>query len=265
MPSRSSRKVAAGSRKRGALSRIRIIGTNETVNTDVTALVEKLRGRFLVFDGPDGAGKSTQREMFEAALRRAGAETVSCRDPGGTEIGNRIRSVLLDFDLSAMDVNCEALLFMASRAQLIAQVVRPALEAGTIVLCDRFVSSTCAYQGAAGLDPTRVLELARFAIGDCWPDATVILDVGADEGFGRIGRKPHHAGKNRKDDGQQTLFDDAGPDAMEARSIDYHRRVRQMFLDLPDYYPGPALIVDGRDDKDAIHQRIVEELSRVFA
>ena len=150
---------------------------------DATQLADRLRGKFVVFDGPDGAGKSTQRERLAKTLGSAGADVVSGRDPGGTEIGDRIRAVLLDFDLSRMDVGCETLLFMASRAQLVAEVIRPALTVGKTVLCDRFVTSTCAYQGAAGYDPKRIIDLARMAIGDCWPDVTIILDVDVEEGF----------------------------------------------------------------------------------
>ncbi|MGB2986631.1 MAG: dTMP kinase [Phycisphaerae bacterium] len=231
---------------------------------DITTLCERLQGRFVVFDGPDGAGKSTQRDRLVDALNEAGVGVVSCRDPGGTEIGDRIRSVLLDHDLSTMDVNCETLLFMASRAQLVAEVIQPALEANKTVLCDRFVTSTCAYQGAAGYDPRRVVELARFAIGEYWPDLTIILDVDAAEGFERIGRKPHHAGKHRqRSAGEATLFDGSRPDAMEARSIEFHRRVREMFLKVHEYYPRPVVTVDGRGDIDTVHQHVLEALSRV--
>ncbi len=238
-------------------------GGKVRVNADTTALCQGLRGKFLVFDGPDGCGKSTQQRLLAEVLEAAGAEIVSCRDPGGTEVGDRIRSVLLDHDLSTMNVNCEALLFMASRAQLVAKVIRPALESNKTVLCDRFVTSTCAYQGAAGYDPKRIIELARFAIDDCWPDLTVILDVDVEEGFERIGRKPHHAGKNRqRSAGEPTLFQGSRPDAMEARSIDFHRRVRQMFLEVHQYYPVPVVTVDGRGDADTVHQRVLEALPK---
>jgi dTMP kinase len=189
---------------------------------------------------------------------------VTCRDPGGTQIGDRIRSVLLDHDLSTMDVNCETLLFMASRAQLVSQIVRPALAEGATVVCDRFVSSTCAYQGAAGYDPRRVIELAEFAIGDSWPDVTIVLDVDVDAGFERIGRKPHHAGKHRKKSaGEASLFEGSRPDAMEARPIEFHRRVRQLFLELPEYYPRPVVVVDGRGDVEAVQERVMEALAGV--
>ena len=234
------------------------------MNSASPALVQTLRGKFLAFDGPDGAGKSTQRQRLADALSEAGADVVSCRDPGGTTIGDRVRSVLLDFDLSTMDVNCETLLFMASRAQLVAEIIRPALSAGKTVLCDRFVTSTCAYQGAAGFDPRRVIELARFAIDDFWPDLTLVFDVDADEGFERIGRRPHHAGKNRqRTTGEATLFEGSQPDAMEARSIDFHRRVREMFLGVHEIYPRPVVTIDGRGEVDEVHARVLEALVSV--
>ncbi len=234
------------------------------MKSDTITLARKLRGKFIVFDGPDGCGKSTQHKRLEDTLIAGGHEVISCRDPGGTQIGERIRSVLLDHDLSMMDVNCETLLFMASRGQLIAEIIRPELDAGKTVLCDRFVTSTCAYQGAAGYDPRRVIELARFAINECWPDVTVVIDIDSVTGFERIGRKPHHAGKNRrKSAGEGTLISGATHDAMEARPIEFHRRVRQLFLDLHEYYPTPVLTVDGAGDVEAVHQRIVECLLRV--
>ncbi len=225
-------------------------------------LVNRLRGKFIVLDGPDGAGKSTQHAMLQGELSAAGLDVVSCRDPGGTKIGNRIRSVLLDFDLSTMDITCETLLFMASRAQLLADVIRPALAEGKTVLCDRFVSSTCAYQGAAGYDPRRVIALAEHVLAGTWPDVTVIIDVDAKMGLDRVGRKPHHVGKNRDSHGAQgSLFHDGLPDAMEARPIDFHRSVRQKFAEVKDYYPRPVVVVDGSGSPDAVHSRILAELS----
>jgi dTMP kinase len=157
------------------------------------------------------------------------------------------------------------MLFMASRAQLVAEVIKPALAAGKTVLCDRFVTSTCAYQGAAGYDPWQVVELAKFAIGDCWPDVTVILDVDPEKGFERIGRKPHHVGKNRKSQPEQpTMFGNAKTDAMEARPLDFHRRVRKMFLEVAEHYPKPVAIVDGNAEPDAVFNRIMAELARVL-
>lgn len=227
------------------------------------AIVEKLRGKFIVFDGPDGSGKSTQRELFGARLQAAGADIVHTRDPGGTEFGDMIKAILLDHDLGKMDVRCETFLFMASRAQLVGEVVEPALAAGRTVLCDRFISSTCAYQVAAGYDLGRVLELGRYAVDNTWPDLTVIVDVAPESGFARIGRQPNHAGKNRgRDAGQRTLIQGALPDAMEARPLDFHRRVRETLLQLPEKYPKPVVIVDGEGDSDAVHTRVWEAIAR---
>ncbi len=227
-------------------------------------LNDKLRGRFIAFDGPDGSGKGTQLDLLEAHLRTEGLEVVRAKDPGGTEIGERIRNVLLGYDLSSMDVRCETFLFMASRAQLVGEVVEPALAAGKVVLCDRFISATCAYQGAAGYDVNRIIELGRFAVGDTWPHLTLILDVPAEEGFARTGRKPHHARRGRKNhDDQGLLLADAHPDAMEARPIAFHRKVRQNFLSLPASYPGRVEIVPALGTPEEVHQRILEVIRRV--
>ena len=234
------------------------------MENDARQLAEKLAGRFIVFDGPDGCGKSTQRRMLGDLLTSAGGRVVHCKDPGGTAIGDRIRHVLLGYDLSEMDVRCETMLFMASRAQLVGEIVEPAIAEGQTVLCDRFVSATCAYQGAQGYDVRRVIEVAPFAIGDHWPDVTVVLDVDVAAGFERTGRKAHHAGKHRrKHTGQQQMFDGAQPDAMEARPLDFHRRVRQLFLKLAEFYPRQVIVIDGRADPQSVHAKVVEALADV--
>lgn len=232
--------------------------------TDASQIASFARGKFIVFDGPDGAGKSTQREKLADLLRVEDIDVVCCRDPGGTEIGDRIRSVLLDHDLSKMDATCEALLFMASRAQLMTEVIRPALKSGATVLCDRFVTSTCAYQGAAGFDPKRVIELGHFVLGqDGWPELTLVFDVDTGVGFERIGRKSHHAGKNRqRAAGEAMLIEGSQPDAMEARSAEFHRRVREHFLSVARVYPTPVYVVDGRGTPDEVFHRVLECLTR---
>jgi dTMP kinase len=223
----------------------------------------RLAGKFIVFDGPDGCGKSTQLRRVADRLSTAGLEAVIGKDPGGTPVGDRIRKVLLDYDLSEMDVRCETFLFMASRAQLVGQVIEPALKAGRVVLCDRFISSTWAYQGAAGYDVSRIVELGRFAVGETWPDLTLVFDVEPEEGFRRTGRKPHHAGQNRRRAaGQSSLLQDVHPDAMEARPLAFHRKVRELFLKLPADYPGQVVIIDGRDSVENVHARVMEALER---
>jgi len=227
--------------------------------------VKSLRGKFIVLDGPDGAGKSAQSARLMRALSDAEVPAIACRDPGSTVIGERIRSVLLDHDLSIMDANCETMLFMASRAQLVAEIIGPALARGQAVICDRYVSSTCAYQGAAGYDPRKVVELAKFALSDCWPDATIILDINPQLGFEGIGRKARRAGKNRKADADQgSLIPGATTDAMEARPLEFHRRVRDLFLELPAFYPRPVMIVDATADVNEVFERIMEALHSVL-
>lgn len=214
-------------------------------------LKEKLAGRFIVFDGPDGSGKGTQIELLTRKLVGEGLPVVCTRDPGGTAIGDQIREILLHRNLlTAMDVRCETLLFMASRAQLVGEVIGPAVREGKTVVCDRFVSATCAYQGAAGYDVRKIIELGRFAVGDLWPQLTFVLDLPADEGLKRVGRR-------------QDKTTGARHDAMEARPIDFHRRVREIFLKLPGLYPGRVEIVDGGGSPDDVHQRITEVLKRV--
>lgn len=223
-----------------------------------------LRGRFIVVDGPDGSGKTTQIRRLDTWIRNAGGRTVCAKDPGGTPIGERIRHVLLGYDLSRMDPRCEALLFMASRAQLVAEVVRPALQAGMTVLGDRFISATCAYQCAAGVPRDDVIALGRLAVGETWPDLTFVLDVPPETGFARTGRKPHHAARNGGQ-GQINMFDGATADAMERRPLDYHRAVREMFRQLPGFYPRPVVVIDAARDADAVFVDILAALKKAFS
>jgi dTMP kinase len=227
-----------------------------------TDILDKLRGKFIVFDGVDGSGKGAQIQTLTEALKARGIEFVSARDPGGTTIGDRIRHVLLGYDLSDMDPRCEALLFMASRAQLAREVIDPALARGAACICDRYVSATCAYQGAAGYDPRRVVELARFAIDQTWPHLTLVIDLPPKTSLARTGRKGDAKPKPSKSRprGHPTLFHDVHPDAMEARPMEFHERVRQLFLELPTFYPSAVAIIDGSGTVEAVHERILEAI-----
>lgn len=228
---------------------------------DRYAELYNLRGRFLVLDGPDGSGKTTVQAGAAAALREAGLTVTLCKDPGGTVVGDRIRSVLLDHDLTQMTVQCETLLFMASRAQLVREVVRPALKAGHVVLCDRFVSSTCAYQVAAGDDLATILELARYAVGKTWPDLTLILDVPVEVGFARIGRR-FSARREAQLAGPQAEAE-VTFDAMERRPSAFHEAVRANFLALPGRYPTPVEIVDATQTAEEIVEEVISRLHRL--
>lgn len=222
-----------------------------------------LGGKYIVIDGPDGAGKSTQIERLKQWIVALGGAWTYAKDPGGTPIGDRIRHVLLGFDLSEMAPRCEALLFMASRAQLVVEVIRPALAEGKTVVGDRFISATCAYQVAAGFPRDEVIALGRLAVGDTWPDLTIVLDLPPEIGFARTGRKPHHVGK-KAEVGQFSMFDGATTDAMERRPLDYHRAVREIFRGLPGFYPKPVVVIDAEQSPDAIFAGIQEAIHRAF-
>ena len=219
---------------------------------------KRFSGKFIVLDGPDGCGKTVQLELLAKNLSSEGLEVVQTTDPGGTKIGNQI-SRLLKYDAQgSMDVHTELMLFMASRAQLAAEVIGPALEAQKIVLCDRYISSTCAYQGSSGYPVDRIIEIGRFAVGDCWPDLTIIIDVSVEEGLKRTGRKPYQKTKvNHKDANQSYLFENVVVDRFDSRPLEYHRKVRKEFLRLPKYYPGVVKIVDASEsDIQTVHKQI---------
>ena len=127
--------------------------------------MKKLAGKFIVLDGPDGCGKGTQLGLLDERLSKEGLQVVRAKDPGGTAIGDRVRSVLLDFDLSQMDVRCETFLFMASRRSSWAKWSSLRSSAGKVVLCDRFISSTCAYQGRRVMTWSAIIELGRYRSG----------------------------------------------------------------------------------------------------
>lgn len=191
----------------------------------------------------DGAGKSTQLALLEDWLRRSGREVVDCRDPGGTKAGEAIRELLLD-PASRLSPRSEMLLYLASRSQLIDEVIIPALAQGSIVLTDRFLMSTVVYQGhAGGLDPEMVRRVGWEAAGGVLPDWTGILDLSAEEAMRRR----------------------TGPaDRIERRPLDYHRRVREGFLAEVKRDPDRISVFDATRAPEAIHADIRDELVRRF-
>jgi len=205
-------------------------------------LAESLHGKFIVLDGPDGAGKSTQLGLLADHLARRGAEVVCVCDPGGTAVGDKIRQILLDRANGEMAPLCEMLLFMASRAQLIAEKVLPALHAGQVVLCDRFISATIAYQGASGVAVGPILEVGELAVEGCWPDLTVVLDLPAEVGLRRVGRRPGERGRG---------------DRMEIRPAAYHQAVRENFLSLAERYPRPVAVVSAQGSPEEVFDRVL--------
>lgn len=202
--------------------------------------VTQLRGRFLVFDGPDGSGKSTQIKQFSEFCRSQHLPLVEVREPGGTSIGEQIRAVLLDPKNTDIALKTEMLLYMASRAQLVEERIRPALKDGALVLADRFVSSTLAYQGAAGgLDPEDIRAVARVAIDTCDPDLVIIFDVDEKTAAGRL----------------NPLLD-----RMEQKGAEYHRRVREGYLEQAQRDPARHLVIDATQTPDRVFADLLRGL-----
>jgi dTMP kinase len=224
-------------------------------------LAKRLAGKFLVLDGPDGSGKSTQLARLRDYLAGLGAQVQTARDPGETEVGERIRALLLDRQTGRLAPVTETLLFMASRAQLVYEKIRPALKAGKVVVCDRFVSSTLAYQGASGVEANLILNLAESAVQGIWPDLTVILDVPVEVGMQRAGAPRERRGPSYEPEREQlSLFGDR----MEARSDAFHREVRRRFRELVKDYPHPVTVIDGQDEPDVVLQAILDALEKTF-
>jgi len=190
---------------------------------------------FFSFDGIDGGGKSTQIERFARWLRERGRDVVVCRDPGGTPLGEAVRQILLDHGEFAIGARCEMLLYMASRAQLVEEVIRPALEAGRTVVSDRFLLANVVYQGyGGGLDIDALWQVGEVATGGLQPDATIVLDLPAEDALQRLGR---------------------AQDRVEARGAEYLERVRRGFLDEA-ARRNNVIVVDASGDADAIEDQI---------
>lgn len=199
--------------------------------------LSRLAGKFVVFEGPDGSGKSTQMQALGALCRREGLKVVEARDPGGTFIGEEIRELLLkrrDHVPGAADmaVRCETMLFMASRAQLVDEVIRPARSRGEVVLGDRFVPSTLAYQGAAGgMTREEIEAAAQVACGEVRPDVVLVFDV--DEATAARRLNP--------------LLD-----RMEAKGAAFHKKVREGYLAQAKERPDEFLVIDARGSAEEV-------------
>ena len=175
------------------------------------------RGLFISIEGPDGSGKSTQIKKIKEYLNAKGYETVLTREPGGTVISEKIREVILDKSHTEMASMTEALLYAASRAQHVAEVIKPSLEDGKIVICDRFVDSSIAYQGCGRNLGEAVEIINRFAVDGCMPDITFLFML------------PPSEGKKRKKEDEQ--------DRIEKETLDFHNRVYQSYLNLEKRFP----------------------------
>ncbi|MEP2924305.1 MAG: dTMP kinase [Bauldia litoralis] len=202
-----------------------------------------MAGKFITFEGGDGAGKSTQLRLLVARLAGEGIAAVVTREPGGTPTAETIRKVLLSGRVKSLGAEAEALLFAAARADHVDRLIRPALAAGEWVLCDRFFDSTRVYQGAiGGVDAGQLDALERVAVGRSRPDLTLMLDVPAEVGLSRVKARLKESG--------------GVPDRFESDEIDLQQRRRQAFLDIAAANPGRCVIIDANRDEAAVAEDI---------
>ncbi len=197
------------------------------------------RGVFIVFEGGEGAGKSTQSGLLARWVSEQGRAVTRTREPGGTPAAEAIRDVLLDVSNTGLDDRAEALLFAAARGDHAMRVIRPALTRGDVVVCDRYLDSSVAYQGAGrdlGLEAVR--DLSLWATRDLIPDLTIVLDIDPALGLARVER----------------------PDRLEAEPLPWHARVRQAFADLATREPHRYLVVDATADVDQIAARVIDRV-----
>lgn len=205
-------------------------------------MVKDLKSRFIVLDGPDGCGKSTQTAMLADYLVKQGVSVSAFRDPGSTKTGEKIRQILLDAQNHISD-RTELLLYMASRAQLWAEGIAPAMEKGNCVLLDRWLSSTCAYQGfAGGIGIEKVLDIAGHCLEKIWPDLTLILDVDLETAKKRMNRDL---------------------DRMEQKTDEYHKKVRQGFLALEKLGKN-IVVIDASAALETVNKKIIQTVEDFF-
>lgn len=198
-----------------------------------------MRGLFITFEGPEGGGKTTQMADLVEFLRQAGFDLLSTREPGGTDIGDQVRAVLADHRNTEMRPRTELLLFQASRAQLVEQVIRPHLALGGVVICDRYGDSTLAYQGYGHqqFELEQVRRLVEFATGGLKPDLTLLLDVDVETGL-----------KRKQQEGEWNRLD--------AYQVDFHRRVRQGYLALAQAEPQRWVVIDTNRPQEVVQQEL---------
>ena len=202
------------------------------------------RGLFITFEGPDGSGKTTQIERLKSFILEKGYDAILTREPGGTAISEKIREIILDKNNMEMDYMTEALLYAASRAQHVAQVIKPALEAGRTVICDRFMDSSIVYQGYGRKLGDCVRIINEYAVRGWFPDITFLLKVDPEIGKGRI-----------KADEQ---------DRLELEKLDYHRAVFKAYEELEKHYPSRIIGIDASRSIDEISEEIKGHIDRLL-
>lgn len=204
-------------------------------------LKKPVPGKLISFEGSEGSGKSTQIARLAAHLQKLGREVITVREPGGTEIGEQIRNIIVHNSKGdEMCAESELLMFAAARAQLVREVIAPALTEGKYVLSDRFLDSSTVYQGIArNLAPDPVAQINRFAVGSVMPDLTIVLDVTTEVGLARIRQRASDI-----------------PDRMERENIDFYEKVRAGYLLLAESMPERLSVIDGSGTEDAVAKKI---------
>jgi dTMP kinase len=206
-------------------------------------------GKLISFEGSEGSGKSTQIAHLAERLQKLNREVVSVREPGGTEIGEQIRNIIVHNSRGdEMCAEAELLLFTAARAQLVREIIAPALMKGTIVLSDRFLDSSTVYQGIGrnlAMDP--VQQINRFAVGNVMPDLTLVIDVPAEVGLARIRQRASDV-----------------PDRMERENIKFYEKVRQGYLMLAQGMPERFAVIDGTKSEEAVGKKIWAAVEKVL-
>jgi len=205
---------------------------------------KKFEAKFIALDGPDGCGKTTQVKLLVDWLLRQGVDVVSFREPGATAIGEKIRQILLNPEHIAMTTAAEVMLYMAARMQLWNEKIAPAMKQNKCVVVDRWLSSTCAYQGhAGGFGMDKVTKIAAYCLEKTWPDLTIILDVDSATAASRLKRNL---------------------DRMEQKGDDYHKKVRDGFLKLAKQRKNFS-VVNAADDIDTVHKRVIDIIEKLKA
>ena len=206
-----------------------------------------MRGRFIVFEGPEGSGKSTQANRLAARLAASGVPVRLTREPGGTAIGERVRAILLSEQSAEMRPETEALLYAAARAQHVAEVLRPGVENGEIVICDRFADSSIAYQaGGRGLPAAEVVGIQRLATGGLTPDLRILLDLPAEAGLAR------------------RFSADEGVNRLDRAETAFHQRVRDCYLGLAAAAQDDWVVIDAGRSPEEVAGDVDQEVDRLL-
>jgi dTMP kinase len=199
-------------------------------------------GTFISFEGGEGSGKSTQTELLKDYLESIGEKVLLTREPGGTPLGKKLREILLDNQTGNISPRAEALMYAADRANHVYSLIQPALAEGQVVITDRYLDSSVAYQGAGRiLQPTEVARISRWATESLSPILTIIMDIPAETGLSRLQSR----------------------DRLEAEPLAFHERIRQEYLNIANSDPERYFVVDATQSKEAIHKEIVERVSKL--